>query len=434
VQNADGRRIICQNSPQNLGDFMRNWICRHTAIAVLLFACSVSHAQEPATHVTLNWDKVEGVSKTTPTLQVVVSPLLERDSPIHDRLWGELARLGADNVRYIPWMQYPKLNVAELEPPAAGKTSWDFSLIDPMTIDFLEATKGHPIVMDFSTIPQWMWKTDKPVAYPADPDQIAWNYIQGTEPRDPTFTEVANYYARLLAWYTQGGFTDELGQKHVSGYHYAIPIWEVLNEVDGEHEMSPETYTKLYDAVVTAMRKVQPDLKFVGMSLKSPSALPHFVEYFLDPKNHQPGIPLDYISYHFYAMAESDVPPESQGPVFFARADGFLNTVRYIEAIRQRLAPHTGTMINEIGAFAEPETSNGVTKPLSAGHLERSATMYAYLFGELTRAGIDVAGASLFVGYAKGHPSASMVETDVQRRSISMVDWKTGAPNVRFRV
>ena len=31
-------------------------------------------------------------------------------------------------------------------------------------------------------------------------------------------------------------------------------------------------------------------------------------------------------------------------------------------------------------------------------------------------------------------PSTSMTETEVRRRSISMIDWKTGAPNPRFRV
>jgi hypothetical protein len=81
-----------------------------------------------------------------------------------------------------PWLPYPKLGIAELEPPADGKTSWDFSLIDPMTIDFLDATKGHSVILNFSTIPAWMFKTDKPVAYPADPDQPVWDYTQGTEP------------------------------------------------------------------------------------------------------------------------------------------------------------------------------------------------------------------------------------------------------------
>src|SRR5208283_133028 len=160
----------------------------------------------------------------------------------------------ADYVRYVPWLPYPKLGVAELDAPAYGKTSWDFSIIDPRTIDFLEATKGHPAVLNFSTIPQWMSKPEKAVPYPADPNQVVWNDGQGSGLKEPSGKEVGDYYARLLAWYTKGGFTDELGKKHESGYHYSIPFWEVLNEVDFEHQNTAESYTKLYDAVVTAMR------------------------------------------------------------------------------------------------------------------------------------------------------------------------------------
>ena len=162
--------------------------------------------------------------------------------------------------------------------------------IDPMTIDFLEATKGHPVILNFSTIPQWMARTEKPVSYPSDPDQPVWDYAQGTEFRDPTFKEVADYYARLLSWYTQGGFTDELGKRHESGRRYTIPIWEVLNE------------------------------------------------------------------------------------------------------------PRTGTMINEIGAISADDLEQGtpgyVAKPFPASHWNLAGALYAYLVGELTRMGIDVAGES----------------------------------------
>ena len=113
--------------------------------------------------------------------------------------------------------------------------------------------------------------------------------------------EVADYYARLISWYTQGGFTDEFGKRHESGYHYSISHWEVLNEIDFEHHIDAETYTRLYDEVVTAMKKVQPGMKFVGLALAM-STDPHYFEYFLDHKNHQRGVPLDFISYHFYAI------------------------------------------------------------------------------------------------------------------------------------
>jgi hypothetical protein len=247
--------------------------------------------------------------------------------------------LNCDYVRYVPWFPYPRLGVAELEPPQDGKTSWDFSLVDPLAIDFLEATRGHSVIMNFSTIPQWMFKTEKPVAYSADPDKPDWNYSQGTELVDPSMKQVADYYSRLVSWYTKGGFTDETGKRHESNHQYQIDYWELLNEVDFEHQMKPETYTRLYDAVVAAVRRVQPRMKFVALALASPSTEPRYFEYFLDPKNHRPGTPLDMISYHFYAVPSPDENVEISQHTFFDQAEKFLTTVRYVESIRQRLSP-----------------------------------------------------------------------------------------------
>ena len=399
-------------------------LLRLLAITVLgWMMVSPSIAQEKPVPITVHWDKVLRVSQTTPTLQVVVNPPLQRGTAIHDNVYKSLLDLQADYVRYVPWLPYPKLGVAELDPPTNGKTSWDFSLIDPMTIDFLDATKGHSVILNFSTIPQWMYKTEKPVAYPADPNQPTWDYEQGTELRDPSMKEVADYYARLLAWYTQGGFTDEAGVRHESGYHYAIPYWEVLNEVEFEHHMSPETYTRVYDAVVTAMRRVQPATKFVGMALAEPSDNPAFFEYFLNHKNHQPGVPLDFISYHFYAVPTADQNAEVQQYTFFAQADGFLNSVHYIESIRKRLSPETRTTIDEIGAISADDLGQGepghVTQPIPNSYWNLAGAMYAYIFGELTQMGVDVAGESQLVGYPTQFPS------------VSMVDWNTGKPNAR---
>jgi hypothetical protein len=376
--------------------------------------------------LTVQWDKLTRVSQTTPTLQVVVNPPMRRGTSIHDNVFKSLRELKADYVRYVPWFPYPRLGVAELEPPTANKTSWDFSLIDPMTIDFLEATRGHGVILNFSTIPQWMFKTENPVGYPADPDQAAWDYEQGTELRDPTLKEVGDYYARLFSWYTHGGFTDEAGARHESGYHYSIPYFEVLNEPEYEHQISPEMYTRLYDGVVEAVRRVQPDTKFVGMALATPSLSPAFFEYFLDHKNHKPGIPLDFISYHFYAVPTMDQSPEVQQYTFFTQADAFLNTVRYVETTRQRLSPETKTTLDEIGAISADDLVQGegghVTRPIPNSYWNLAGATYAYLFGELTRMGVDVVGESQLVGYPTQFPS------------VSMVDWNTGNPNARYWV
>ena len=406
-------------------------ICKLSACLVLLLPALVVGFATQATaqdisKIEIKWDKVQRTSQTSPTLQIVPCPPVRPGGPARDNAYKALRDLGADYVRYAPWYPYPKLGVAELDPPKDGKTSWDFSLIDPMMIDFLEATKGHPIILNFSTIPQWMFKTDKPVVYPADPNQLAWDYEQGAELRDPSFKEVADYFARFLSWYTKGGFTDEFGQQHVSGYHYSIPYWEVLNEVELEHQMSPQMYTRLYDEVANALLRVDPNLKFVGIAAARPSREPEFFEYFLDPKNHKPGVPLDFISYHFYAEPRADQAADAYGDISFAQAYGFLNTVRYVEAIRSRLSPKTRTTLDELGVILPDDLRQSEPgyqfKPISNSHWNLSGALYAYLFGELTRMGIDVVGQSGLISHPMFFPS------------VSMVDWNNGRPNARFRI
>jgi len=395
-------------------------VCLLAAVA----APSAWSADDQPASLKIDWNKVTRESQTVPTLQVVVNPPLRRGSQIHDRVYEELKRLGADYVRYVPWLPYPRLAVAELRAPDAQQTYWDFSLIDPMTVDFLNATEGHSVILNFSTIPAWMFKTPQPVEYPDDPDQPVWKYTQGTELRDPAMRELGDYYARLVSWYTQGGFTDELGKRHESGHHFKIDYWEVLNEVDFEHYMTPEQYTERYDAVVAAIRKVAPRMKFVGLALAEPAQAPHMFEYFLNSKNHQPGIPLDMISYHFYATPAADEPPEVQQYTFFTQADRFLAVVRYIEEIRQRLSPATRTTIDEIGAIlpGDPGEVGRAPAPIPNSYWSLAGATYAYVFANLASMGIDVAGESQLVGYPSQFPS------------VTMVDWNTGTPNARFRV
>src|SRR5882762_4759834 len=195
--------------PGGTSMIFRSWAKVPAVLVIVAMGPWLAAAQDQAAKVTVHWEKVIRTSQTTPTLQVVVNPPLQRGTPVHDNAFKSLHDLGADYVRYVPWLPYPKLGVAELEPPKDGKTSWDFTAIDPMTIDFLEATKGHSSTLNFSTIPHWMYKTDTPVAYPAEPNQVTWTYEQGTELRDSSMKDVADYYARLVSWYTNGGFTDE---------------------------------------------------------------------------------------------------------------------------------------------------------------------------------------------------------------------------------
>ncbi len=374
--------------------------------------------------LTIDWSKVVRVSRTNATLQAVVTPLMGRDSPVHDQVWSALRNLHANYVRYVPWLPYPRLAVAELEPPANGKTSWDFSLIDPYTEDFFKANPQLPVIINFSTIPQWMFKTPKPVPYPSNPDQVTWSYTQGTELRDPSMKELGDYYARLVSWYTRGGFTDEYGKRHESGHHFKFDHWEVLNEIDGEHKMTPEQYTERYDAIVTAIRKVEPKMKFVGLALGGPIGRPDYFEYFLNPKNHKPGTPIDMISYHFYASPTADQPPDTWQYTVFDQSARFIQTVKFVDAIRTRLSPSTGTTIDEIGVIAPDDANQGKPgysfKPFPDFYWNLCAAQYAYLYGELAKLGIDAAGESALMQLPDFFPS------------VSMMDWNTGKPNARY--
>lgn len=392
---------------------------------MLVGAATVADGQQKVP-LAIHWNKVTVVSRSAATLQVVVNPPLRPGQPLGAAAYRAVKELGADYVRYVPWFPYPRLAVAELEPPppqrTSQKTSWDFSLIDPMTKDFLAATDGHPIVMNFSTAPAWLYKTDKPVTYPADPNQPDWKYTQGTALRDPTGKELGDYYARLVSWYVNGGFTDESGVRHHSGYHYKFAVWEVLNEVDSEHEMTPEQYTARYDAIVSAIHRVSPETKFMGLALEAPSANPHYFEYFLNPKNHRPGIPIDYISYHFYASPVAGETLNEWQYTFFDQAVGFLNTVRYVEAIRKRLLPGVKTDLDELGVILPTDNKAGDDVPPPAAYWNLAGSLYAYLYIELSRMQIDLVGMSQLVGYPTQFPS------------VSMMDWTTNKPNARFWV
>jgi hypothetical protein len=384
-------------------------------------------AQDAQPKLEMDWNKTLTVSKSTPTLQVVTNPMLNPGSPIHDGSFAALKALGADYVRFVPWLPYPKIAVAELDAPTKDHTSWDFTSIDPVTKDFLAATEGHSTIVNFSTIPAWMFKTEQPVKYPDDPNQVFWNYTQGSELRDPTGKELGDYFGRLVSWYVQGGFTDENGKRHESGYHYKLPYWEVLNEIEAEHRTTPEDYTKRYDAIVEGIHKVSPETKFMGLALAKAGGDPRFYEYFLNSKNHKPGIPLDSISFHFYAEPGLDETLDGWQHSFFNQADGFIATTRFILAIRDRLSPKTTTDADELGVILptdgiEIAASKAMPDHIPHRYWNAAGALYGYLFVELTKLGVDVIGESQLVGYPSQFPS------------VSMIDYNNGKPNARYWV
>jgi hypothetical protein len=372
----------------------------------------------------VNWRSTVRRSQTILTTHLWTAPPLRRGSPVHDRAFQALRDLDADLVRFLPWFTHPRVSVPELRPPSESESFWDFRLLDPFVEDFMAATNGRPVVADFATIPDWMFADAPPLPIPEDPDEIIWDYERGTSLRDPSCAEVADYFYRIASWYIAGGFTDEHGTWHASGHRYRFAYWEVLCEPDSR--IDPATYTRLYDAVVTRLRELDPDMRFVGLSLSPFHHEPEYFWHFLDPANHCDGRAPEAFSYHFYAMPQVVNPGSAHGnapyshwrDIFFAQSDSFLDQVRHIESLRRRIAPTTKTFLNEIGTI-NPDLMN--PEPALPGeYWALSAAVQSYLWAHLVAMGIDLVGVAEFMDYPAMIPGTTLI------------DWDTGEPNARY--
>jgi hypothetical protein len=169
-----------------------------------------------------------------------------------------------------------------------------------------------------------------------------------------------------------------------------------------------------------------------------PSQEPAFFQYFLDPKNHRPGTPLDMIAYHFYATPSVEQTIDSWQYSFFDQADGFLNTVALIDSIRQRLSPTTRVDLDELGIilpeYSIPRAALTAANDIPAGYWNLSGALFAYLYVELAKQKTDVVAASQFLGDPKGNPGVDDPTGIDPDDRIPLTDWKTGKPNARFWV
>ncbi|KAJ5808776.1 hypothetical protein N7474_010045 [Penicillium riverlandense] len=399
-------------------------------VAALAAACS---ALRPTPHqrrdnngstIDIDWDNVLIESRTTATLQSVANPQLLANSSTRVNALNSLRTVSNNYVRYVPWFPYPELAVVELEPPVKNgthcSTSWNFTYADQLLLDFLHSTPNVSHIINFSTTPDWMWVSDVPYTYPHDVDAIDWNYNNGTKLRDPSGKEVADYYRRLLSWYVKGGFMDECGVYHHSGHHLDIEYWEVLNESEAEHEIDIGLYNTLYDVITEAIHEVSPSTQIVGLAMASRNATR--VAGFLNPENHKPGTPLDWISYHFYSTP-SNSTTQREAAQSFQMAEQLVGEVEAIEAVRKRISPRTKTTMDEIGTM-DPMGSTtiypGYTIPEE--YWVWSGGVYAYVFSRMALLGIDVVGESQLSGYPGQYPS------------VSLIYWKTGLPTARLRV
>eukprot|EP00755_Sulcionema_specki_P004502 Sspe_Gene.4515::Locus_1486_Transcript_1_1_Confidence_1.000_Length_1607::g.4515::m.4515 len=391
-----------------------------SALVVALIAVACSGA---AVQVDVAWGSGSR-TLSSPTYQTSIDPKYRADglagsSNISKVVFENMKALRADRVRHVPWFPYPRLAVAELKAP--GKTcSWNFTLIDPITEGVLSAVRPSSAVLNFATIPEWMFEGGDEVVVPEDANIRFVGYEKGTVLKDRQLA--VDYFTRLAQYYTGKGFTDECGVQHVGpDYSDTIQWWEVLNEPTAEHGFTPENYTLMYDAVVASLQKVNPKLKFVGLALGSHNRMDMY-SYFLNRSNHAPGIPLDGISYHQYVIGSNN-NITALAVDYFAKMDTFVDEVRKIETLKASLSPETVSYINEIGC--------GSSSYFVDGFYQMCAATYAYLFAKAAPLGVGYFGMSQVIGFT----GASLCPTCTDEwPSTSMVNWYTGEGNARYWV
>ena len=91
--------------------------CALAALASL--SCALAQPTSPAV-ITVNWTAPIRPLQTAPAFQTVVNPVTSRESPYHDAVYEKIKNLGASYQRYVPWLPYPRMGIAELERPSHG--------------------------------------------------------------------------------------------------------------------------------------------------------------------------------------------------------------------------------------------------------------------------------------------------------------------------
>ena len=396
----------------------------------------------------VDWSVVSAVSKSTPTLQAVINPLLNAATtePVASNAWKSLRSLNASHARFAAWFPYPQWGVAELYPPlfspdgSSCVASWNFTGLLTQLEPFLASV--HSAVLDVSTLPQWLFSRTNgfdpnPASNTAD-----WSYTtSGTWLQNST-EQAAEYYGRLAAFLLNGVMVDECGttHSHTSSKTPVISdrknlIWEIFNEP--EYEMrgcGPERYVATFDAIVARVRERSDpfhEVKFQGLALQYHGEW-NWWNAFLDPANHVPETrdAVNYASFHFYSVLRHRVQNDTWQWELFDPVDDFRKECEEIVRLRDSLSPKTKLNADECGSIL-PDDNNPASPAPSDLYYVASAAMYAYLFAQLSVVGVDIIGESQLAGTP---PQPAYQILDAQYPSVSMLNWTTGGGNARFHV
>jgi hypothetical protein len=205
--------------------------------------------------------------------------------------------------------QHIRLQPVSAGTPQKTPTTWDFSTLDAILNPVIGVADKSP-ELQIAVAPDFM----------RNPTTGAF--------LDPTYQQFATYCANLVKYYnTTSGFKDAGGVNHVHSSSMAsltpITWWGVFNEpnING---LSASDYTALYNAVVPAMRAVDPSLKFAAVELADFGSEPQtYLPTFVSGVTAQ----VDAVATHYYSSCNQ---ADTDATVFDSISSAFVPHVLFI--------------------------------------------------------------------------------------------------------
>eukprot|EP01050_Picozoa_sp_SAG11_P021015 SAG11_NODE_3658_length_2305_cov_1.266999_3_plen_170_part_00 len=169
--------------------------------------------------------------------------------------------------------------------------------------------------------------------------------------------------------------------------------------------MQVRAYTQFYDGVVQQLQQDHAELglKYHGLVLadillKSEGTAyetdaEEYFHYFLNRSNHATGVPLDYVSYHWYGTANGHGAnwtawrPFEQAEIMLAKA-------ARLQSIVQQLSPTTKVNVDEIGSLYGCDDVFGADR----FYFNAIGAVYAFVYSELAELGVEIMAASQLTG------------------------------------
>ena len=127
----------------------------------------------------------------------------------------------------------------------------------------------------------------------------------------------------------------------------------------------------------------------------------HTHAHLQDPNNHQPGVPVDMATFHFYASTSQRANITSYED-FFPLADVFLVEATEIVRIRDRLNPTVLLNVDETGVILPDDNDAKWTESAPGFPLlywNAAAANYVYVWALMASIGVDIVGESQLTGY-----------------------------------